>query len=181
MNHIDVVKYMTSPLAARREIFDVSLDRGMGRTTQIEDWIITEMLARLVELRNRGLLERVEGEHAYQSVKNPDAARKSFERCDFWWQLKGQRHWLEVKTIHAHYQRRSLDAIPTDLQKRRSLGPDETPHHLTIVYPVPSGELDSWKDQLASLYGDYGWEAESDWHYPVWDAASLSMFLFSWK
>lgn len=181
MNHVDVVKHMTSVLAARKEIFDVSLDRGMGKTTQIEDWIITEMLARLVELRNRGLLERVEGEHSYQLVKDPDTARKSFERCDFWWELKGERHWLEVKTVRAPYQRRSLEVIPPDLQKRRSLEPGELLHHLTIVYPLRSGEIDSFKEEVVTLYGDYGWKLESNWHYPMWDAASLSMFLFSWR
>jgi hypothetical protein len=179
MNHVDVVKHMTSALASRREIFDVSLDRGMGRSTQMEDWIITEMLAKLIELRNRGLLEQVEGEHSYQLTKNTTSARRSYERCDFWWELKGQGHWLEVKTIHAPYQQRSLDGISTDLQKCKSLAPGEIPHHLTIVYPLRLSQSDYWRNELVALYGHYGWKLESDWHYPMWDPSALSFFLFS--
>jgi hypothetical protein len=179
MNHIDVTKYMTSAIAPRREILNLSLDRGLGRPTQIEDWIITEMLAKLIELRDRHVLQQVEGEHRYPTVKNPGAKRRSFERCDLWWTFNGEEHWLEVKTVYMPDQQQCLSEIAKDLRKRERLSPRDKPHHLAIVFPVPVAAKQHWINELTNLYGVSAWKLDDQWDYPVWEKDLLSMFLFS--
>ena len=99
---------------------------------QIEKWILIEMLAKLIELKNKGILDYIEGEHKYPIKKT-----SRYEHCDLWWQVKNDEHWLEVKTlVMSGFQLRgSIDEIRNDLDKKNRLRPTDIFHHLTIVFP----------------------------------------------
>ena len=179
MNSIKIVKYMTRAIESRKNCLNLAIDRGLGEGMLIEEWILVEMLSKLVELRNQGYLENIEREHKYRFKKIT-----RFEHCDLWWSLNNNQHWLEVKTIvlSKDQQRGSLKEIYKDLDKRNRLSKNDIFHHLSIIFPLDLKDENLWKNQLDSLYKENGLKYEADWHNETWNEQFLLMiqenFLF---
>ena len=175
MNAIETVKFMTSTIESQKNCLNLAIDRGLGKGMKIEKWILIEMLAKLVELRNQGYLENVESEHNYSIKKTT-----RFERCDLWWTDNNCQHWLEVKTIviSKDQQRGSLEDVFKDLDKRNRLNQTDIFHHLSIVFPLNSIDVNAWKNQLDSLYKENGLIYESDWNKEICDEQFLLMVLY---
>lgn len=175
MNSIKIVKYMTRAIESRKNCLNLAIDRGLGEGMLIEEWILVEMLSKLVELRNQGYLENIEREHKYRFKKIT-----RFEHCDLWWSLNNNQHWLEVKTIvlSKDQQRGSLKEIYNDLDKRNRLSKNDIFHHLSIIFPLDLKDENLWKYQLDSLYKENGLKYEADWHNETWNEQFLLMILY---
>ena len=175
MNSIKIVKYMTRAIESRKNCLNLAIDRGLGEGMLIEEWILVEMLSKLVELRNQGYLENIEREHKYRFKKIT-----RFEHCDLWWSLNNNQHWLEVKTIvlSKDQQRGSLKEIYKDLDKRNRLSKNDIFHHLSIIFPLDLKDENLWKNQLDSLYKENGLKYEADWHNETWNEHFLLMILY---
>jgi len=175
MNSIKIVKYMTRAIESRKNCLNLAIDRGLGEGMRIEEWILVEMLSKLVELRNQGYLENIEREHKYRFKKIT-----RFEHCDLWWSLNNNQHWLEVKTIvlSKDQQRGSLKEIYKDLDKRNRLSKNDIFHHLSIIFPLDLKDENLWKNQLDSLYKENGLKYEADWHNETWNEQFLLMILY---
>ena len=175
MNSIKIVKYMTRAIESRKNCLNLAIDRGLGEGMLIEEWILVEMLPKLVELRNQGYLENIEREHKYRFKKIT-----RFEHCDLWWSLNNNQHWLEVKTIvlSKDQQRGSLKEIYKDLDKRNRLSKNDIFHHLSIIFPLDLKDENLWKNQLDSLYKENGLKYEADWHNETWNEQFLLMILY---
>lgn len=175
MNSIKIVKYMTRAIESRKNCLNLAIDRGLGEGMLIEEWILVEMLSKLVELRNQGYLENIEREHKYRFKKIT-----RFEHCDLWWSLNNNQHWLEVKTIvlSKDQQRGSLKEIYNDLDKRNRLSKNDIFHHLSIIFPLDLKDENLWKNQLDSLYKENGLKYEADWHNETWNEQFLLMILY---
>ena len=175
MNSIKIVKYMTRAIESRKNCLNLAIDRGLGEGMRIEEWILVEMLSKLVELRNQGYLENIEREHKYRFKKIT-----RFEHCDLWWSLNNNQHWLEVKTIvlSKDQQRGSLEEIYKDLDKRNRLSKNDIFHHLSIIFPLDLKDENLWKYQLDSLYKENGLKYEADWHNETWNEQFLLMILY---
>jgi hypothetical protein len=175
MNSIKIVKYMTRAIESRKNCLNLAIDRGLGEGMQIEEWILVEMLSKLVELRNQGYLENIEREHKYRFKKIT-----GYEHCDLWWSLNNNQHWLEVKTIvlSKDQQRGSLKEIYKDLDKRNRLSKNDIFHHLSIIFPLDLKDENLWKNQLDSLYKENGLKYEADWHNETWNEQFLLMILY---
>ena len=74
----EIVEYLISAITPRKRVLELAFDRGLreekkraGRQSggKLENWILVEMLAKLIELRDDGSLESVEGEHHYPLPK----------------------------------------------------------------------------------------------------------------
>jgi hypothetical protein len=172
----DIVEYASSAIVSRKECLDLGLDRGCGEGMQIEKWILTEMLAKLIQLTKDSFVNRAEGEHKYPNLKTT-----RFEHCDLWWLVRDEEHWLEVKTlvVSDEQQRGSLEEVIKDLEKRHRLRRTDKFHHLVIVFPIgpaKQGFLDL-KAQLANIYSRELMTFEADWNYQVWREHSLYLSL----
>jgi hypothetical protein len=206
MNSIKIVKYMTRAIESRKNCLNLAIDRGLGEGMQIEEWILVEMLSKLVELRNQGYLENIEREHKYRFKKITEDFEKppktsgdatkvykeesvtrsksksstGYEHCDLWWSLNNNQHWLEVKTIvlSKDQQRGSLKEIYKDLDKRNRLSKNDIFHHLSIIFPLDLKDENLWKNQLDSLYKENGLKYEADWHNETWNEQFLLMILY---
>ncbi len=234
-----IIEKMLVDVGPRRACLGLAFDRGLRKEkekkkrqggTKLEKWILTEMLVKLLKLRDDGFLDDVEGEHDYQYPKfrfpitiDPDIERdleadkipagfnlkfedaskdkkvkaikpltedaivkpgekdnewtiedenKEYiirkmgcqlnihsggkERCDLWWRMKENEHWLEVKTFVIINDKRDVDErnIPVDLKKRLSLRQDSSDifHHLSIVF-LESSCANTLKERLDCKYG----------------------------
>ena len=56
MDTQEIVKYLTSGITNRQECLALAVDKGLGKGMQIEKWILTEMLAKLMQLKQGGIL-----------------------------------------------------------------------------------------------------------------------------
>lgn len=74
----EIVWYMITAIIPRKAILELAFDRGLGEDKKqikkqegmkLEKWILTEMLVKLIELRDFGFLRCVEGEHSYPFPK----------------------------------------------------------------------------------------------------------------
>ena len=170
MNAAEVVKHMVSAIESRTECLALTFDRGLGNGMKIENWILTEMLAKLVELKADGILYCVEGEHKY-----PIKKANRYEHCDLWWCAKGIEHWLEVKTLRSE---KDLDEVVKDLGKRCRLRDTDVFHHLSVVFL----ELPITKDftaRLSSAYEVHGFSCEADWGVEINGCRRLCFMFFS--
>lgn len=150
----EVIRYMTAGIAERQECLALAFDRGIGKGMKIEKWLLTEMMAKLVELRTSGRLERVEGEHKYPIKKT-----RSYEHCDFWWCSGGNEQWLEVKTVKSIDD---LKGVESDLAKTDRLRHSDIFHHLSILFLL-SSTMGDWTEQVTSTYSKYGLSCKADW------------------
>ncbi len=173
MNTQEIVKHLTKKIANRKECLALAVDRGLGEGMQVEKWILTEMLARLIQLKQDGVLSAVEGEHKYPKKKG---AR--YEHCDLWWRANNQEHWLEVKTVVPQEKQQLWSKqIRGDLEKKNRLHPSDVFHHLTLAFSVEASAVGDWKKQISSLYQRNGFSNVADWNYELWNRQVLLMFL----
>jgi len=148
-NPIEIIKYVTKNLLSRTEIFEISLNRGMGETIKIEKWILVEMLSKLAELKNKGYIDLFEGEHKYPIMKST-----RFEHCDIWWKYKEKEHWLEVKTLLLNENIpisfiKDMKIIKEDIDKINRLVKPYIFHSLVFVFPIQN---DNYKQDLELIY-----------------------------
>lgn len=169
MNVKEVTRHMTTGIAERQECVSLAFDRGLGKGMKIEKWVLTEMAARLIELRTDGRLDSVEGEHKYPIKKS-----RNYEHCDFWWRAGKNEHYLEVKTIQT---RGDLPKVNEDLKKRNRLRDTDTFHHLSILL-LRAPYMTDWVEQLKSIYQQSGLSLEADWSDMVGENISLQFMLF---
>jgi hypothetical protein len=168
-DEIHIVEYMTAGIETRKECLELAFDRGLGSGMKIENWILTEMLAKLVQLRDNGTVESVEGEHKYPKKKST-----RFEHCDLWWKINGKEHWLEVKTVKVE---KDIGEVSKDLEKNERLREDDIFHHLSIVF---SGKpmLDDRGEKLNALYKQKGLSNEADWVNDIDENRGLRFMLY---
>ena len=178
MNPKEVVKYIASSIKNRKDCLDLAFDRGLGEGMQIEKWILTEMLAKLIKLRDDSSVDCAEGEHKYP--KKPPEVR-DYEHCDLSWKVNNKQHWLEVKTIvlSKDKQRGGIDKISKDIDKRSQLESKDIFHHLTMVFPIKQSNIEHWKKQLVTTCEKDGIVYENDWIYGIHDEKIIFMVLFT--
>jgi len=169
MDAKEVVRYMAAAIEDRKECLALAFDRGLGEGMKIENWILTEMLAKLVELEKDGVLDSVEGEHKY-----PEKKSSRYEHCDLWWRVKGNEHWLEVKTVK---NEKEVREVVKDLEKRCRLRHTDIFHHLSILFSE-SSSMEDQRRQLASAYKQYGFSCEADWSRVIEGNRQLRFILF---
>jgi len=149
MQDLDVIKQMVEPLRMKRLQLEAALDRG-GQGKQIENWMLTEMNAELIDMRNKRLLLTAEGEHKYPATETG--------RCDLWW--KGDHEtWLEVKTFVLLNKgtKGSRSALKKDLSKLATLSVKNTVYSLCILIMSPgSKRLETWKKLIAETAKNSG-------------------------
>jgi len=158
MNTEEIVKYSLSAIEDRKECLELTFDGGLGKGKKIEKWILTEMLVKMIELRNIEILNQIEGEHCY-----PVPKKKYREICDFWWSIDDVKHWLEVKTIGEQENiKKSIKQVRNDLDKRNRLKSSGIFHHLTIVI-IKLSNIEDWRERINSVYKEYSMLHEADW------------------
>ena len=174
----EIVEYMILPINNRKDCLDLAFDRGLGEGMQIEKWVLTEMLARLIELRGDSFVDYAEGEHKYP--KKPAGVR-NYEHCDLWWKVNNEQHWLEVKTIvlAKDKQKGSMDDVSEDLNKKNRLNHTDIFHHLTMVFPIRQSNIKHWEKKLVSTCEKDGFTYEADWIYDIHDEKIIFMVLFT--
>lgn len=145
---------------------------------QIEKWLLAEMLTKLIELRDKCEMDRVEGEHKF-----PFKSARTFEHCDLWWQVHEQENWLEVKTITLtkNEPKGKIQDVIDDLEKRTRLRATDIFHHLAIVFPIPNSETSQWMNQITKVYRDAQASELVDWNFNLWSDRSLCMILASFN
>lgn len=183
MDEKSIVEFILSSIINRKEIFDISIDRGLGKGMQIEKWILVEMLSKLMILKNNKKIEKIEGEHDYLKLKRLDQKRKKYEQCDLWWKTNNEEHWLEVKTIVTlnKNQRGTLKNIKKDLDKVNRLLSSHIFHHLTFLFPVEEDKIDNWKRELLELYKNNNFFFKNEWCYNLWKDKSLLISLYTYN
>ena len=175
MDTQEIVKHLTSGIANRKEYLALAVDRGLGEGMQIEKWLLTEMLARLIQLKRDGVLSAVEGEHKYPKKKGT-----RYEHCDLWWRVDNQEYWLEVKTVVPQEgQQQWSKQIRGDLGKGSRLRATDVFHHLTFVFPVEASAEEVWRQQVTALYQSKGFLCEAIWTSELWNHQELLMLMFT--
>jgi len=172
----EVVDYLLDKIKTRKEIFDVAIDRGKGYGMQIEKWILIEMLSRLKELKVKGRLSKVEGEHKFSERKYEDKKTSRYEHCDLWWiDNNDQENWLEVKTIvfPQSGQLGKYTDITIDLAKEKRINTPHVFYHLTFLFPINPGfnNVDFHKAYE-------GCEFIKSWLYDIGCGKSLNILLY---
>lgn len=175
MNSKELVRYLLSGVEPREEILNIAYDRGRGKGKYIESWISTEMLAKLIELREKKIVDEVEGEQPYPLRKT------NYPRCDLWWK-KNSEHWLEIKTLRFHDNNQGLkddydERITKDLDRIKQLKPPYYFHHLLIVFDDKKYDNGNWKDDIYSIYNIYDMKKEDKWTIELDGRKTLNLFL----
>ena len=93
----EVVRYLTSQIEKRKEILKIAYGSEEAKRKKIESWIDTEMLAKLLKLKEKKEVERAEGEHNYDVLKPGPSGKKTYPRCDLWWEKNKSRYPKEVQ------------------------------------------------------------------------------------
>jgi len=179
MDSKEVVRFLTSSIEKRKEILKIAYCRGIDRGKKIESWINIEMLARLLELKERNEVDEVEGEHKYHI---PKTTSSRYPRCDLWW-LKGNReHWLEVKTLVFHTHSDGLkkdynEKIKKDLDRVDRLRPPYIFHHLLLIFDDTYYNNGDWMEDVYSIYQDHDMKKEDKWKFDVNQRQTVRVFL----
>jgi len=172
-----LVRHLVSAVESRPECLDLARDRGRGRGMQVEKWILTEMLARLIQVKKQGHVVETEGEHYY-----PYPLRKGArpEKCDLWWKSGDQEHWLEVKTsVSSGDQRSTLKQIAKDIEKKGRLRSTDTFHQLALVFPIQPADIAEWNRQLNKVCTSQRLRLVDEWVLQPWPDRVLYAVLFS--
>ena len=172
----EVVRYLTSSIETRKEILGLVYSRGKKKGKKIEWWINIEMLAKLLELKEKKYVDEVEGEHPYPLRKI------DYPRCDLWWKKNDSEHWLEVKTFRFHEDSKGLkddyeERIEEDLERVQYLEPPYTFHHLLIVFDDENYDNGNWKEDVYSIYDIYDMKKEDKWKFDVNQRKTVYAFL----
>jgi hypothetical protein len=177
----EIVRYLTSQIETRAEIIKIPYCRGKDKGKKIESWINTEMLAKLLELKDKNEMEEVEGEHDYNIPKRT-SPRRRYEHCDLWWKKDNQEHWLEVKTLVFHSNSDGLkndykERIKKDLDRVDSLRPPYNFHHLLMVFDDDYYYTGEWMEDVYAIYQDYKMKKEDKWKFDVNQRKTVHAFL----
>ncbi len=177
----EVVRYLTSLIETRKEIFKIAYCRGKDKGKRIESWINTEMLAKLLELKEKNEVEEVEGEHVYHIPKGT-SPRRSYEHCDLWWFINNEEHWLEVKTLVFHRNSDGLKdkykkRIKKDLNKVDRLRPPYNFYHLLMIFDDEYYYTGEWMEDVYAIYQDYKMKKEDKWKFDVNQRKTVYAFL----
>jgi len=177
-----VIRYLTLPIETRKEILKIPYCRGKDKGKRIESWINTEMLAKLLELKEKNEVDEAEGEHKYHIPKTT-SPRKRYARCDLWWKKDNQEHWLEVKTIVFHrnstkglkdkYGKR----IEKDLNRVKRLRPPYIFHHLLLIFDDKYYNNGDWMEDVYSIYQVHNMKKENKWKFDVNQRKTVYAFL----
>lgn len=176
----EVVRYLTSQIESRKEILKIAYGSEEAKRKKIEHWINTEMLAKLLKLKEKNKVERAEGEHNYDVLKTGPSGKKTYPRCDLWWEKNKSKHWLEVKTFRFHTDtglKRYEKRIKEDLKKEKFLRPPYNFHHLLIVFDDRDYDNGKWLEDLYSLYNSYNLKKEDEWKFDVNQRKTVYAFL----
>jgi hypothetical protein len=171
MDAQSIIDFILTPVTARPECLHLAVDRGLGDAMKVEWWILAEMLARLIQLRDQGKLDAVEGEHKYPLKKTT-----RYEHCDLWWGVGGKEHWLEVKTVTTA---RDIRDVVKDIDKRNRLRRTDRFFHLSLVFPIAPSEKGAWRGKLVPVYRPTGLKLLFEKEYRVWRRKSLWAALFA--
>jgi len=175
-----IVRYLTTPIESRKEILKIVYCRGCEKGKRIENWINLEMLAKLLELKEKNEVEECEGEHGYDIPKRPTSRR--VERCDLWWYKNNEKHWLEVKTTRLHHDSDGLKKkygkrIEGDLKRIEKLKPPYDFHHLLMVFDDKDYSTGNWREDVYSLYRVYQMTKEDEWKFDAAPRKTVHVFL----
>lgn len=182
MEKNNLIRKLTSVAKIRKRILSIAYFRGKEKGEQIERWLNIEMLAKLLELKENNKVKQAEGEHQYHNPKKT-IPRRYFEHCDLWWK-NSMEHWLEVKTIVIHRNYKKLikhhkNDIEDDLNKMGSLNPPYIFHHLLFVFTYVKLKLETWDENLTSLYSAYSMQKEDQWIIDINKEQTLRIFLYT--
>jgi len=175
-----LVQEMLSDLIKRKNVLYLVFDRGYDKNRRIrkgkkiENWIITEMLVKLLKLQNEGEVNEAMGEYPYNTKKT-----SKYERCDFWWKINNENHLLEVKTIAPHDNKTPEDIISTDFKKIKRLRPPFVFHHLSMIFLKESHAKKEWEKRLKILYKQEDFFYEKTWNYKIKDEKTLLCVLYT--
>ena len=160
----DLIKYLVESIKPRKEILKLVYCRGREKGKRIECWIDTEMLASLLSLKERNLINETEGEHPY-TMKDG----RNYTRCDLWWSNgNNQEHWLEVKTIRLHNDGEGLkkdymERIEKDLIRAKNAKPPFDFYHLLLIFDDENYSVPNWRKNINEIYGKYRMSIEEGW------------------
>lgn len=183
MKSKEIVEHMISTIISRREVLNLAFDRGLGKGMHIENWILAEMLPKLIELKDKGYVDEVEGEHGYPCPKRMSSNRK--EEGDFWWRINQNQHWLEVKTIILSKNKKigeinkEFKEVIVDLDKMNRLRDPFVFYHLTIAFIEEPVKINDWRNRLHCIYEEKGLEYETEWKYTIEGEKKLFIVLFA--
>ncbi len=175
-----IVRYLLSEIESRKEILKIAYGSEETKRKKIEPWIDTEMLAKLLELKEKNKIERAEGEHNYDVLKTGPKGKKTYPRCDLWWEKNNSKHWLEVKTFRFHRNtglKPYKDRIIEDLDKEQYLRSPYNFHHLLIVFDDNRYDNGNWLEDVYSLYNSYDLKKEDEWNIELDERRTLNLFL----
>lgn len=172
-----IVRCLFREVEPRKEILSIPYCRGKERGKKIEEWVNTEMLAKLIELNKKKILDEVEGEHPYH-IKTG----RNYKRCDLWWNVGHQEHWLEVKTLRFQNNTKGLkkdykERITKDLDRVENISSLYIFHHLLIVFDDNYYDNGNWLEDVSSLYNDYDMKKEDEWKIEIDERRTLNAFL----
>ena len=180
MNPREVVRYLVSPIESRKEILKIPYGSNDYKRKKIESWILTEMSPKLLELKEKKEIDRVGWEHNYNVLKTGPSGKKTYPRCDIWWEKGSSKNWLEVKTFRFHSDtglKRYEKRIKEDLEKEIFLKPPYNFHHLLIVFDDNYYDNGNWIEDLYSLYNCYNFNKEDEWDIELDTRRKLKLFL----
>ena len=180
MNTKTIVRRLLSNIEPRKEILKIPYGRDDSKRKKIEPWIIIEMLPELLELREEKEVDRAECEHNYDLLKTGPKGKKTYPRCDLWWEKNGYRYFLEIKTFRFHRNtglKPYKDRIIKDLKKEKYLKSPYNFHHLLIVFDDNRYDNGNWLEDLHSLYHSYDLKKEDEWDIELDERRELHLFL----
>jgi len=139
------------------------------------------MLAELLELKRKGIVNDAEGEHKFPLKKTT-----RYEHCDLWWSDTNEEHWLEVKTIRLHHNSDGLNKknkgkIKNDLEKIKRLKLPYDFYHLLMIFDDKDYSTGDWRNDMYSLYQLYRAKKEDEWTYDVTSGKTIYAFLYHIK
>ena len=176
----EVIRYLTSQIETRKEILKIAYGSEEAKRKKIESWIDTEMLAKLLELKEKNKVERAEGEHNYDVLKIGPKGKKTYPRCDLWWEKNGHRYFLEIKTFRFHRNtglKSYKDRIIEDLDKEQYLKSPYHFHHLLIVFDDNHYDNGNWKEDLYKFYNSSDFKIEDEWNINLDERRTAHIFL----
>lgn len=180
LNTKEIVRYVFSDIKSRKEILKIPYGCDDAKRKKIEPWIIIETLPKLLELREKKEVDRTECEHNYDFKNTGPSGKKTYPRCDLWWEKNSYRNFLEIKTFRFHrnsglnpYKKRIID----DFKKEEYLRSPYNFHHLLIVFDDNHYNNGDWTEELYSLYNNHGFAKEDEWNIELDQRRTLHIFL----
>lgn len=161
----EVVRYILSDIEHRKEILKIPYGGDDYKRKKIENWILIEILPKLLELKERKEVDKAECEHNYDLLTTGPKGKETYPRCDVYWEKNNIKNWLEVKTFRFHrntgiapYEERIIE----DFDKEQYLKSPYNFNHLLIVFDDNQYDNGNWIEDLYKLYNRYGFVKEDE-------------------